>query len=137
MPIERIGHRCVQRCTTHRPVLRSEGRQGRERHEQVRTAAAGVVEFQNRLQWQLTLDGEIPGMVLGVAVVAWHDSARIQTEQGRSRLANVPAAAACRQGTDYPNVRFNVALESSDQLTGELMVNPVPGRPNTVARDSV
>ena len=32
---------------------------------------------------------------------------------------------------------LRVALESRVQMAGELMVNPVPGRPKTVARERV
>ena len=40
-------------------------------------------------------------------------------------------------GNGLSSVEFRVAFESVVQMAGALMVKPVPGRPYTVALDSV
>ena len=81
-PVERIRHGGVQRRTTHRPVLWIQRGQGRDRDEQVRAAAAGVVGLDDRAPADLALDGHVPGMVLRVAVVAGQNGAGIQADEG-------------------------------------------------------
>ena len=60
-----------------------------------------------------------------------------EAEQGRIALR-----ASRRQRMPFGNGLLELAYsgwrcESSDQMDGELIVKPVPGRPNTVARESV
>ena len=101
LPVERVRDRGVQRRAPHRPVLLGQRRQGRDRQEQVRAAAAGVVGFEDRAPADLALHRHVPRVVLGIAVVARQDGAGAEADEGGVALRRAPAAAACRRDRDW------------------------------------
>src|SRR5262245_22159291 len=86
---EGIRNLRLQSRTAPYPVARVERRERRYRHEQVRSPATGVVHLDNGLQRQLTLDRQIPRVVLGIPVIRRYN--RTHAESKKRRIPLRPA----------------------------------------------